>query len=271
MGHEAHFNSEGKLYLRKSMIEEYGFCPYRFWKTWFNNETRETNQAMLIGTRFHDFAYKFFDHCDAYPMERWDEMIPPEFIEVERDMATWFVNYERDRRQKLIQEGRSDEWRPMARELHMKSDVLLLEGTVDRVDWWDKSKDELSIVEYKTGKSFNLESIEKQLAFYSILWSATVGRGSIVKMIYINPRLQVVRIISLDKWHIDRIMVEVSKVRKAINEKNFPPKCSEVKYAMCQMCEPDECGLFKIEDRQPFKNFVITREKTERFIDIYDS
>jgi len=268
MGHEAHYNSDGKLYIRKSMIEDFNFCPHRFHLTWNEGVTRSPNQPMLIGTRFHDFAYKFFDYCDTVPPHQWEDMIPEEFIADEVKMARWFLNYERDRFQRLSEQGREDEWKPIKRELNMFSEDLILEGTADRIDWWDKKKNEVSIIEYKTGTSFNKDSVTRQLAFYTLLWNDAVGLGRVVRMIYINPRLEVSKVIKIEPWFIDQAIKHIAKLRKAIRENDFPRICSEVKYAWCHVCSPTECGAYKIHDDSTFESFTADTSD-EKFIDIY--
>lgn len=267
MGHEALYNSDGKLYLRKSMLEEFGFCPYRFKKVWIDGEVKIPNQVMLVGTRFHDFAQMFFDYCHALPPHRWGEMVPKEFTVYERNMAMWFVNNERARYQRLVATGREDEWRPIQRELYMQSDELLLAGTIDRVDWWDKSKNQVCVVEYKTGGKFNRESIIKQLIFYMLLWDKTIGLGQVVMLRYVNPRLGIDQPIAIERWYMDSVFKEISKVRKAIAENVFPKKCSEIKYSMCKGCTPEECGVFQEDDGKKFSDYIVRRD--EKFSDIY--
>jgi len=222
---------------------------------------------MLIGTRFHDFANLFFDYCDNIPLHRWEEMIPEEFIEDEKQMARWFINYERSRYQRLAEDGRADEWRPIKRELRMFSEDLVLEGTVDRIDWWNKEKGEISIVEYKTGTSFNKDSITRQLAFYTLLWNESIGLGRVVRMTYINPRLGVSKDIKIEPWFMDQSIKHIMKLRKAIREESFPRLCSDVKFAWCRMCSPSECGIFKVDDDMSFEHYAPRVE--EKFVDIY--
>jgi CRISPR/Cas system-associated exonuclease Cas4 (RecB family) len=267
MGYEAHYDKDGKIFLRKSMIEEFNFCPAKFNKVWNLGQQTVARQIMLVGTRFHDFAEKFFDYCDVLPSDRWNEFIPVEFTKIEVEMATWFMETEKERLYSLTREGREDEWRPMQKELRMIHEGLRLEGTCDRIDWYDRSKDEVCVVEYKTGGSFNEESVIRQLAFYSMLWEETVGLGKVAKLLYINPRLRVRKYLTMERWHMDQMLKGISTVRKAIKNGDFPHKCSEVKYAMCHACTPDESGVFKVNDTQKFS--VLAPYKYERFEEIF--
>jgi hypothetical protein len=267
MGFEAHYNKDGILLIRKSMIEDFTFCPYRFKKTWIDNIAKRPNQIMLIGTRFHDFANTFFDYCGAYPPEYWDHYVPKEFIEEEQAMALWFINYERDRLEKLELEGKKDLWFPLMREHKMKSEALYLEGTCDRIDWYNRDKEQVIIVEYKTGKSINDVLATRQLAFYSILWQDTMGSGEVAGLRVINPRMQIIKDYRVDNWQTNRVMRDIVTLRDAIRNNKFPAKCSEIKLAMCRACSPIEAGVSK-GDIVRFTDHV-DKDRDFHFTDIY--
>ena len=269
MGFEAHYNKDGVLFIRKSMIEDYTFCPYRFKKTWIDNLTKRANQIMIIGTRFHDFANTFFDYCGAYPPEYWDHFLPKEFIEEERKMALWFINYERERLAKLTAEDKADHWQPVMREVRMKSEALFLEGTCDRIDWYNRDKEQVTIVEYKTGNSINDISLTRQLAFYSMLWQDTMGQsGEVALLRVIAPRIGVVKEYKVDNWQTDRVMKDVVALRKAIRENKFPAKCSDIKCAMCKTCSPIEAGV-SAGDIVRYADHVDPKDPNFKFSDIY--
>lgn len=236
---------DGRMYIRKSMLEEFTFCPYKFKRVWIDGVEKRPNQAMLMGTRFHDFAEKFFDYCLGITPDRWDEFIPRQFIPEEAEMAKWFIEREQNRYYELEEAGRLNEFMPIAREDTMTSSTLLLTSTVDRIDWFDKSKDQISIVEYKTGRKVNEESLIRQLAFYTLLWNDVRRKGIVVNLQLVNPRLKIVRNFSVQQWHLDKAMKGISKLRAAIRNNDYPRKCSNVKLAFCQLCTPDECGFWK--------------------------
>ncbi len=243
MGHEAHYTPDGKIYLRKSMIEDFAWCPWRYNLVWNENIVKRPTQAMLAGTRFHEFAEKFFDYCGAISMDRWDEFIPEQFKSVEVKMASWFIEYERKRYHKLEMQDRLDEFRPIIREHRMISHKMVMESTVDRVDWWDKQKGEVCLVEYKTGSKVNDESLIRQLSFYMILWQETMNVGNVTHFKLINPRVGVEKIYPVKMWYIDKVIREISKIRKAIAEGNYPRTCNDVKYAFCRQCSLEDAGL----------------------------
>jgi len=87
-------------------------------------------------------------------------------------------------------------------------------------------------------------------------------------MIYINPKLEIVKTFAIEPWSIDQSIRRIIKLRRAIRENDFPRLCSDVKYAMCHMCTPSECGLFKVDDNLPFEHYA--PRVSERFVDIYE-
>lgn len=247
MGAEVHFVN-GKMMIRKSMIEDFSICPYKFKRVWIEHEVKKPNQVMAVGTRFHDFANQFFDFAGAVDPDEWEYFIHPDFKPMEVDMLLWFINRERNRYYNLEAQDRLDEWMPLFREQKLESHTYYLESTVDRIDWWDKKNGELCIVEYKTGGKVNDTSLVRQLAFYTLAWEDMIGYGKVVNLQLVNPKLGVVRDYKLHDRMLDRVMQDVMKLRKALREQNFPRKCNEIIYPYCMMCSPDECGIWKESD-----------------------
>jgi CRISPR/Cas system-associated exonuclease Cas4 (RecB family) len=269
MSHGPTYAPNGVLKIRKSMLEDFGFCPHRFKKVWQDGVERKPNQAMLMGTRFHDFAQTFFEYALVVDPLKWDGFIPKEFIPEEVAMASWFINNERERYFALKAEGRILEFLPILREFKLNSEKLYLEGTVDRVDWLSKEKGLAIAVEYKTGKSINHESITKQLAMYALMYHDMRLDGEIVGLRLINPRLGVVKDYKLERWHTDKVLKDIVKLRDALRNKDFPAKCSDVKYAFCRMCTPEESGIKDGFDDAPMNNDVDPNRLNFRFTDVY--
>lgn len=267
MGHEVHYAPNGDIYIRKSMVESFLMCPRRFMLEWLNGSEKTPTLMMLQGTRFHEFAQRFFDYADSIDMHEWEQMIPDEFSDFEKGMAEWFIGYERQRLHNLIMAGKEDEWRPLLREYRMVDDKLYMESTMDRVDWWDKEKNELVVVEYKTGPKINETSVKRQLAFYSVLWYNTGNVGKIVKMRVINPNVREVREFEVEEKDLRKVMKDVMKIRDAMLLKEFPAKCSEAKMAMCRLCSMEESGLY--EKDITIGRFADMIVDSMRFVDVY--
>lgn len=233
--------------IRKSMMEDFEFCPMRFKKTWLvDKAVNRDAYIMRVGTRFHEFAERFFNYCDVIDIDDWEIMIPVQFSPSEVKMAQWFVAMERRRYKQYNDEGRIDEWRPIAREIQIKYDVLSICGTIDRVDWYNRNNGEVAIIEYKTGFSFYKPTLLRQLAFYTILWEQAFNMGKVVKLIVINPRLQKIEEYDVTPRIVNSILKKLIKLRNMIRaDDNWPRKCWIKKFIMCRLCTVDESGLYK--------------------------
>lgn len=239
-------NGNDVLLIRKSMIEDYIMCPWKFKRIWLDGVKKVPNQDMIVGTRYHDFMQAFFEH--HVPEEYWYDMIPDEFLPIEKEWARWTLDKESERKRLLEVKGREDEFMPIKLEFNMISPTLYLESKPDRMEWYDKSKGQVCAVEYKTGNNPNWESVKRQLALYAILWENVVKLGKVTHLKLINPQAKIYRTINLDTWEKDRVYKTIGAIRKAIKEGNFPRKCNEVIYAYCLMCTPDETGLYPPDD-----------------------
>lgn len=268
MGHEVHWSEDGELYVRKSMVESFLMCPRKFCLEWLQEIQRPANMMMLQGTRFHEFAQRFFDFADSIDMQEWECMIPDEFNDHEREMAQWFINYERGRLHDLIMDGKEDEWMPLLREHRMVDDEWYMESTLDRIDWVSKADNTLVVVEYKTGSKINMESVKRQLAFYTVLWYKTGNVGKIVGMRVINPNMGEVRDFEVEEKDLKKALRDVRKIRDAIILKDFPPKCSEAKFAICRLCDMGDNGLY--EKDKMMGRFADMIVETTRFVDVYE-
>ncbi len=123
-------------YIRKSMLESYEFCPRQFYHQYVEGVQKPANQKMLIGTRFNEFADRFFDYALVIDSAYWDELIPVHDLNGEEiEMFKWFVSYQRSRLTKLRLEGRENEFCPLYRELYMICDRVRLQSTVDGAEW----------------------------------------------------------------------------------------------------------------------------------------
>ena len=269
MSHGPTYAPNGILNIRKSMLEDFGFCPHRFKKVWVDGIQRVPNQVMLMGTRFHDFAEKFFEYALVFDQSRWMEFIPKEFIPEEVAMATWFIQNEQARYATLKEEGRLDEFLPILREFKLNSPKLYLEGTVDRMDWLSKEKGLVIAIEYKTGKTINHESLTKQLAMYALMYHDMRLPGMVVGLRLINPRLGVVKDYKLERWHTDKVLKDIVKLRDAIRSNEYPAKCTDVKFAFCRMCTPEESGIKDGFDDAPMNNDVDPNRLNFKFEDVY--
>jgi CRISPR/Cas system-associated exonuclease Cas4 (RecB family) len=246
-------------YIRKSMLESFEFCPRQFYHQFIELVDKPANQKMLIGTRFHEFAERFFDYAMVLDPQDWDELIPVlEFNSEEIAMAQWFLSFQRSRLTKLMKEGRENEFVPMYRELFMICDRVQVKSTLDGAEWVSKREQTVRLIEYKTGSKMNTESAIRQLAFYAVLWELCGNPGTITELQLINPRLQAIFTAELTPEMKKAALLRVAKLRAAIDKNDYPYKCTDGKYAACKMCTMEELPKLFPDDG------------LERFSDIYD-
>lgn len=243
MPEELRYNADGKLYIRKSMLETYKFCPMKFRKEYLLGQHNGANYMMLIGTRFHEFAEWFFDVYSGIDPDRWIELVPKAFMSEEQEWAAWFIEQEYLRYQKD-----PDCFMPVMRETKIIDDDMCLSGTFDRVDRLNQDN-LLAVVEYKTGKSYNEDSIVRQLAFYKLLWENNMKMGTMLYMRYINPRLRKYELIKFKSNAIDKVLLDIAGMRKSLREDIFKYSCSPVKYIICHQCDLDECRVYDYDER----------------------
>lgn len=254
MGHELRWVN-GHPMLRKSCLEDWFWCPWKFKHVWIDENYATPNRAMVVGTRFHEFAEQFFDYCGSVEVEDWVECVPVDVLQSDEvEMWTWFVENEQKRWWELVDQGREDEFQPIFREFKMENVEQYLESTCDRADWECKALKMVSLIEYKTGEKINKRSLERQLAFYSMLWGDTLGIGSVTSLKLINPRLKVVEEIELKKKVVEEVSAAIVAIRWAIESGVFDRQCTQNKYPYCRVCEPLESGAYRIDEDVVIEN-----------------
>lgn len=248
MGYEMRW-SDGVPWLRKSCLEDWSWCPWKFKHVWLDENYALPNRQMAVGTRFHEFADQFFEVCGTVDPEEWELLVPVDDLQPDEvEMWMWFVQEERRRLYKLVDAGRGDEFQPIFREFKMENKERFLESTCDRADWECRELGMVALVEYKTGEKVNDRSLERQLAFYSLLWKETLGIGEVNVLRLINPRLQIVKEYELTRRALTEVEGMIRDMRLAIQSGEFPKKCSERKYPYCRVCTPQESGAFRCQE-----------------------
>ena len=210
------------------------------------DEGPSSSQYAALGTRFHEWANTFFDVTSEVDPEQWETLIPQSFSGEERRWASNFVRFEQRRWRLLKAEGRLAEWYPVARELHLTSSKLGIEGTIDRVDWYDRSRMEVVLVEYKTTLSMDVVSLRRQLHFYKLLYEnadqPTVGK--VVGIACINPRLNEVWYEDVNPWSEAAVRKRLEQIRNSL-AKNDWPKTNNL--YVCMFCDVEECDRWREE------------------------
>lgn len=150
----------------------YKNCQKQFWY-FYNDDDRydgygkgSQNAALQRGTDFHNVADTFFANIREYSLRGFRSVLP-----IGGNLHyyyDWFARAEWARYEAL----KVKEWfKPIATELIVEAGDF--KGHVDRID--RIGKDELQIVEYKTGRSYNMEKdwavtkMNAEIGFYAKL------------------------------------------------------------------------------------------------------
>lgn len=174
---------------------DYKNCQKKFWY-FYNDDDRydgygagSDNPALQRGTDFHNSADQFFDQITDYSYDGFRNCLPSGGnLHYYYD---WFARVEWQRYESL----KVKEWfKPLACEKIVEVDNF--KGHVDRID--RVGKKELQIVEYKTGKSYNMEKdwavtkMNAEIGFYAkLLNEGNYYPGfKIISWKVINPTLE---------------------------------------------------------------------------------
>lgn len=225
-------------YISKSMVFSFDFCPVQFYKNYILKIRQKETQAMLVGTRFHTFAETFYKFCDKVPDTAWNSFIHEDFQAEEIEMIENFLEFERNR-----QYDGDWQFQPWASEWWGQSEDLKIRGYVDRIDVSRHNPKEVRLIEFKTGAKWRATQHKQELVFYSIMFHNINPDYKVTKMGCYNPRLDQYDEWDLKEADIKRVKVKWGKVLDAIETMEFKPKCSQIKFAVCGMCEPEECAF----------------------------
>jgi len=151
---------------------QYKNCQRNFWYFYNDDERydgyggKSSNPALQRGTDFHNAADLFFDNINATSLDGFRAALP--FGDNLHYYYDWFAKVEWQRYQDL---ENKDYFKPLACELIVEG--ALTKGHVDRID--QISETELQVVEYKTGKSYDMSKswaptkMNAEIGFYARL------------------------------------------------------------------------------------------------------
>ena len=214
--------------IRKSSFVTYRHCQKKFEYSYNDSKYWDyggidglpEDDPRVLGTKFHDACDNFFKTLEKKPLtdkftSDWKNPFSGGKLQ---DWFNFFLDIEKRRYIDLISDGKEGYWRPIANELEIKmTDRLDRVGHVDRCDVLTDNN--ICIVEYKTGKSYNMENkysltnMNQEIGFYAEILNKTnafPGR-KITHWKVINPTLK--------KIWIARISpVSLKAVNRTFNE-----------------------------------------------------
>jgi hypothetical protein len=271
------FEEDTSDYVSKSRVLTYsgGFgCPLQYKKVYIDKEP-QSGYALSVGSRVHHWLDIFFDYAEE--TDNWESFVTDDYSEYEKVMLYNFINYERERLKRF--NYNYGEWKPKARELKVVNHEHKMRGVLDRVvdDWTviedyknylideylrkgsdigtknikmlnkllnGDIKELVCIEEYKSSKKVG-DDLPFEFGFYKILLETLdeyKGKEFVARLI--NPRINVYEFIPiLGKTYV---LKRIDKLREAIANNDFKPKCNPVKFGVCRRCSLDECGLYGV-------------------------
>jgi len=233
----------------------YKHCPKQF-EFFYNSgdyynygESKGASPALIRGTAFHKGCDKFFNgfdvnYCKDLNSKQIGEYMSHHIQETNDDeINTWFsffLEYEQRRFEQLREENKLQYYLPAAKELEISMpDLIDRTGHVDRID--QISEDELMIVEYKTGKSYDMDkpdrvtSMNAEIGFYVTILQGInkFPKQKIIKWCVINPTLEKVWINSISKVTLTSVDKNYkSLVEKLVNKEPFEKNIND----LCMYC-----------------------------------
>ncbi len=166
----------------------YKNCPKQFWYFYNDKAAREgynvlgENLAMNRGQEFHLAVDEFYDKIQASQLP-WDIhefriALPQSKDDVVNGWFDWYAKSEWERFEELSKESLEPDkaFMPLHTELKVElPDRINRTGHVDRIDLIPGTKNELCIVEYKCGKSYDMEKsymltkMNAEIGFYAAI------------------------------------------------------------------------------------------------------
>jgi len=217
------------IMLRKSHIQQYVFCPYAFKLMWEGKEPL-SDVSLSIGKHFHSFANEFFDSVDLEiaednPLEYFKTLIPrsPPIL---RRLYENFVAFEAQRFTLLKEENSLDRFKPIIREQTLQSSKFALEGTIDRVDWFDTSSQDWVLIEYKTTRYQDRTSERRELAIYWLLMTEHYGFNTRYIGVF-NPTINKYWTEPISPYTIEATKKRVEKILASLSTNEFPKRRSD--------------------------------------------
>lgn len=126
---------------------------------------------------------------------------------------------------------------------NLKVDAIPVTGKVDRIDKLENGK--LAIVDYKTGKAFDLERVKKdpQLTMYQMACGQLLGAEVESLTFYHLPSLTELTVAPHSQAQVTKLRGTIVQVAESIQARHFEPKPEESK---CKFCDYKPiCPVFK--------------------------
>jgi len=261
---EAFFNIAQDMYVHKSWVQAYMFCPLKFRRMVIDKTRSQPSYEMALGTEFHEFAKGFFSIIDLQHMDRLvGEKAIYEYFrtftpsQLSPPVYGWIQNFFRfeANRYSVLKANARDPFKyyiPVLIEEVLRSEKFKLETTPDRIDLFDENS--FIIVEYKAAQSMHHADWRRELAIQSILANERFDNKCKYIAVY-NPKINVVWAERLKGASVANAHRQIARLRKAIADEEYPAKVSD----RCMWC--DYKAICLSEGRFENAEFTTTEEE----------
>lgn len=252
--------------IRKTAFMKYRKCPRQFEYFYndadyfaYNEDELSANDALRHGSMFHKAADSFFTQLEGKKIneDKFRDLLPTG-TDID-EWFDWFAEEEKKRYRQLVNTDMVGYFMPIAREIEIRTlnEDIPKTGHVDRIDVIPGTKN-LCIVEYKTGKSYNMDNsyalteMNAEMGFYlKIIEDANVfPNNKVITWKVINPTLKKIWVNQISPMTIRSVdKTYQTIIDKIKNKKEFERNIGR----SCDFCPYIDDCLFK--ENEPLFSF----------------
>lgn len=182
MKHDAYMallkKPDGTLWISKTPWKTWRRCPKLFEYLFIQNNPPSDSVEMQFGEIFHDAARRFFDSVNKDDLRLCSTTIQTlgvfdSAIQVTQPVVRrWFENFKMFEAARWLQcleqfpEDPVKYWMPLETEVEIEVLKTGQKLHIDRIGYYDKFS--LIVIDYKSGKTFDIRDLRQELTFYSI-------------------------------------------------------------------------------------------------------
>jgi len=173
-----------KLYLSKSMINSYLYCPMQCKLQFIDRIKVEPSEALVRGIAIHKALETYYDNLDVNDLKRdpkmaiYDAMFESEDAQKYKDYMNGIYEWEVRRAFHCMKNNKDFEtyFIPKYRELKIRSEDLMWVGVIDNVS--QLFDDKVILIDYKSGSLTRKipkelpNYLKEEMMFYKILFES---------------------------------------------------------------------------------------------------
>ena len=222
--------------LTKTMWNDYFTCPLKYKKIHIDNAPprrdawREAARMRFI--RFNDYIWTAYENSSIDEIH--DSVEASTLPMYDKALMTWLLEIEQTRYDALVEYGRKDEWLPVSTSGFIENNDFGISGEIDRVDYWNKSRDEKCIVSFVFDENYISKHVIRRCMFDSLIYNDEhVTHGRII-----NPITQKIKTYEITTD-------DIASCWKTIEDMcvNFKDTCTMQKHSDCLLCRVTDLNI----------------------------